>query len=258
MTALTAAARMEWIKLRSTWSTTWIFLIFAVSMIGLAVLGLGFQNPTGLTPAERATFDPTQASFQGLLIGVPAVGILGVLAITGEFSSGLIRTTLAVVPGRPRMLAAKVMVLAAVTLAVGEVLAFGSFFAGKAAISAFASFKPHASLGQPGVARAVLMGGAIPCLFALIGLGLGALVRHAAAAVSLVFGVMFVLPLLAYILDPHGPVIQYTPLDIAQNSLVAVKPVAGAIGAWTSLLVMCLYVAAAVVAGGWALTRRDA
>ena len=258
MTGLTAAARMEWIKLRSVWSTTWIFLIFVVGMIGLAVLGLGFQNATGLTPAERATFDPTQASFQGLLIGVPAVGILGVLAITGEFSSGLIRTTLAVVPGRPKVLAAKVMVLAAVALAVGELLAFGSFFAGEAAISAFASFKPHASLGQPGVARAVLMGGAIPCLFALIGLGLGALVRHTAAAVSLVFGVLFVLPLLAFIFPHHAAIAAYTPFEIAQNSMVAVKPVAGAIGAWTGLLVMCLYAAAALVAGGWALTRRDA
>ena len=230
MTALTAAARMEWIKLRSTWSATWIFLIFVVGMIGLAVLGLGFQNATGLTPAERAAFDPTQASFQGLLIGAPAVGILGVLAITGEFSSGLIRTTLAVVPGRPKVFAAKVMVLAAVTLAVGEVLAFGSFFAGEAAISAFASFKPHASLGQPGVARAVLMGGAIPCLFALIGLGLGALVRHAAAAVSLVFGVLFVLPLLGFIFPHHAAIAPYTPFEIAQNSMVAVKPVAAPSG----------------------------
>jgi ABC-2 type transport system permease protein len=258
MTALTAVARMEWIKLRSVRSTAWIFAIFAVSMIGLAVLGLGFQNATGLTPAERAAFDPTQASFQGFLIGAPAVGILGVLAITGEFSSGLIRTTLAAVPRRPMAFAAKVMVVAAVTLAAGEVLAFGSFFAGEAAISAFATFKPHASLGQPGVARAVLMGGAIPCLVALIGLGLGALIRHTAGAVSLVFGVLFVLPVLALVFPGHAAIGRYMPFEVISSSMLAVKPVAGAIGAGEGLLVMCLYAAAALAAGGWALTRRDA
>jgi ABC-2 type transport system permease protein len=254
MTGLTAAARMEWIKLRSLWSTGWILAIFAASMVGLAILALGFQDQQ-LSPAELATFDPTQAGFQGLLIGVPAIGILGVLAITGEFSSGLIRTTLAAVPGRPQVLAAKAAVLAAVTLVAGEVLAFAAFFAGEAFL---ASSKPHASLGQAGVARAILLGGALPCLFALIGLGLGALVRHTAVAVSLVFGILFVLPLLALTLQHHGAIVHYTPFEIAQNSLVAVKPVAGAIGPWQGLLVMCAYAAAALAAGGWSLTRRDA
>jgi ABC-type transport system involved in multi-copper enzyme maturation permease subunit len=254
MTGLVAVARMEWIKLRSLWSTGWIFAIFAASMVGLAILSLGFQNQQ-LSPAELAAFDPTQAGFQGLLISVPAIGILGVLAITGEFSSGLIRTTLAAVPSRPRVLAAKAAVLAAVTLVAGEVLAFAAFFAGEGFL---ASSKPHASLGQEGVARAVLMGGAIPCLFAFIGLGLGALVRHTAAAVSLVFGVLFVLPVLAFTLQRHGAIIHYTPFEIAQNSMVAVKPVSGAIGPWQGLLVMCLYAAAALAAGGWSLTRRDA
>jgi ABC-2 type transport system permease protein len=257
MSTLTAVARMEWIKLRSVWSTTWIFLISAVSMIGLAVLGLGFQNQAGLTPSEIAAFDPTQAGFQGLLIGVPAVGILGVLAITGEFSSGLIRTTLAAVPGRLTVFAGKVVVVAVVTLAAGEVLAFASFFAGEAAISAFASFKPHASLADGDVVRAVLMGGAVPCLFALIGLGLGALVRHTAGAVSLVFGVLFVLPVLALVSPSHA-IGRYMPFEVISSSMIAVKPVAGAIGAGEGLLVMCLYAAAALAAGGWALTRRDA
>lgn len=258
MSSLAAVARMEWIKLRSLWSTAWIFAIFAVSMVGLAILAPGFQNQHNLSPAELAAYDPTQAGFQGLLIGVPAIGILGVLAITGEFSSGLIRTTLAAVPSRPRVLAAKAAVVAAVTLLAGEVLAFAAFFAGEAALAAFDSYKPHAWLGQAGVARAVLMGGAIPCLFALIGLGLGALVRHTAVAVSLVFGVLFVLPLLAFTLDRHGAVIHYTPFLVTQDSMVAVKPVAGAIGPWQGLLVMCAYAAAALAAGCWALTRRDA
>jgi ABC-2 type transport system permease protein len=255
MTGLTAASRMEWIKLRSLWSTTWIFAIFAASMVGLAILALGFQTQPHLSPAGLAAFDPTRGGFQGLLISVPAIGILGVLAITGEYSSGLIRPTLAAVPRRPLVLAAKAAVVGAVTLVAGEVLAFAAFFAGEAAL---ASSLPHASLGQAGVARAVLMGGAIPCQFALIGLGLGALVRHAAAAVSLVFAILFVLPLLAFTLQHHGAIIHYTPFLIAQDSMVTVKPVGGAIAPWPGLLVMCLYAAAALTAGCWALARRDA
>jgi ABC-2 type transport system permease protein len=255
MTGLTAAARMEWIKLRSLWSTAWIFAIFAVSMVGLAILDLGYQTPAHMSPADLATYDVTEQGFEGLLISVPMLGVLGALAITGECSSGLIRTTLAAVPRRPLVFVAKALVVGVVTLVAGEVLAFAAFFAGEAAL---ASSLPHASLGQAGVARAVLMGGAVPGLLALIGLGLGALVRHTAAAVSLVFGVLFVLPLLAFTLPRHAAITPYMPFLIAQNSMIAVKPVAGAIAPWQGLLMMCLYVAAALTAGCWALTRRDA
>ena len=193
MTALTAAARMEWIKLRSTWSATRIFLIFVVGMIGLVVWDWAsrIDRPDpGRTRGPR----PDAGELPGTIDWRACGRHPRRPGDHRRVLSALIRTALAAVPGRPKVFAAKVMVLAVVTLAVGEVLAFGSFFAGEAAISAFASFKPHASLGQPGVARAVLMGGAIPCLFALIGLGLGALVRHAAAAVSLVFGVHLCCP----------------------------------------------------------------
>lgn len=255
MTALIAVGRMEWIKLRSVSSTAWIFALFAASMVGLAILDLGFQTTAHMSPADLATYDVTEQGFEGLLIGVPAIGILGVLAITGEYSSGLIRATLAAVPRRPLALAAKAAVVGAVTLVSGEVLAFAAFFAGQAAL---AGSIPHASLGQAGVARAVLMGGAAPCLLALIGLGLGALVRHTAAAVSLVFGTLFVLPLVAFTLPHHAAIVPYMPFLVVQNSLVAVKPVAGAIVPWQGLLMMCLYAATALTAGCWALTRRDA
>ena len=115
------------------------------------------------------------------------------LAITTEFSSGMIRATFAAVPRRPLVLAAKAAVLGAVTLAAGEITAFAAFLAGQAALQAPA---PHATLGQPGVLRAVLLAGAYPALIALIGLGLGALVRHTAGAICALVGVLFVLPLL--------------------------------------------------------------
>lgn len=255
MTGLAAVGQMEWIKLRSLRSTAWIFVIFTVSMVGLAILDLGFQSSARLTPAQLATWDPTAQGFEGLAVAGPLMGVLGILAITGEYSSGLIRTTLAAVPRRPRVLAAKAAVVGAVTLVAGEVLAFAGFLAGEAVL---AGSVPHASLGQATVARAVLMAGAVPALLGLIGLGLGALVRHTVGAVSLFFGLLFVLPALLLPLPDYAEIIRYTPLLIVQNSLIGVRPVvAHALGAWPGLLLMCLYAVAALAAGGWALARRD-
>jgi ABC-2 type transport system permease protein len=250
-------ARMEWLKLRSVRSTWWTLLVFAAGMVGLAVLVLSHQHWASMAAAQRASFDPTNDGFSGLVIGQLAVGVLGALMITTEFSSGLIRATFAAAPRRPLVLAAKAAVLAGVALAAGEILAFAAFAVGEVALRAPA---PHASLGQPGVLRAVLLAGAYPALIGLIGLGLGALVRHTAAAISAVAGVLFVLPL---ILLPLGTSIQnsagkFLPMLIAENSITAVKPQANALAPWAGFALLCAYAAVALAAGGFALARRDA
>jgi hypothetical protein len=252
-----SVAQMEWLKVRSVRSTAWIMLVFAAGMISLAILVLSHQHWATMNAAERAGFDPTNDSFAGLTIGQLAVGVLGVLVITSEFSSGMIRATFAAVPRRPLLLAAKAAVLGAVTLVAGEVLAFVSFAVGEAALRSPA---PHASLGQPGVLSAVLMGGAYPCLIALIALGLGAVIRHTAGAISAVVGILFVLPL---ILLPLGNSIQnsvgqFMPMMIAENSLTAVKPVAHSLSPGVGLAMLCVYTVAALGAGGLVLARRDA
>ena len=252
-----SVARMEWLKLRSVRSTAWVVVVFAAGMIGLAALVMAHQHWATMSPADRASFDPTDDSFAGLAIGQLAFGVLGALVITTEFSSGMIRATLAAVPRRPLLLAAKAAVLGAVTLVVGEIFAFTAFAVGQLALHAPA---PHAALGQPGVLRAVLMAGAYPALIALIALGLGAVIRHTAGAISAVVGILFVLPL---ILVPLGTSIQnsvgqFMPMLIAENSLSAVKPVAHSLSPGVGLAMLCLYVAAALAAGTWALARRDA
>jgi ABC-2 type transport system permease protein len=243
-------AQMEWLKLRSVRSTWWTLLVFAVGMVGLAILVMRGQQ-------HGASFDPTNDSFAGLAIGQLALGVLGVLAVTSEFSSGMIRATFAAAPRRPLVLAAKAAVLAAVALVAGEIMAFVAFGVGQAVLK---SQFPHAALGQPGVLRAVLMAGAYPALIALIGLGLGAIIRHTAGAISAVVGVLFVLPL---ILLPLGTSIQnsvgqFMPMLIAENSMTAVKPVAHSLSAGVGFALLCGYAAAALAAGGWALARRDA
>ena len=253
----TDVARMEWIKLRTLRSTGWITLILAAGMLGLAVLVISQASYAKLSAADRASFDPTELAFAGLALGQLLVAVLGVLTITSEFSSGMIRATLAAAPRRPLVLAAKAAIVAAVTLVAGEILAFVAFGVGELVLRSPA---PHASLGDPGVLRAVLMAGAYPALIALIGLGLGALIRHTAGAISAVVGVLFVLPL---ILLPLGTSIQnaagqFMPMLIAENSLTAVKPLAHSLSAGVGFAMLCLYAAAALAAGGWALARRDA
>jgi hypothetical protein len=242
--------RMEWRKLRTIRSTWWILLVFAAGLVGVAVMDAA-SGPAQAAPS----YDSTQNAFGGLAVAQLAIGILGVLTLSSEFTTGSIRATFAAVPRRGRVLAAKATVLAAVTLAAGEALAF----------AAFAGFQiaarhgvPHASLGQPGVLRAVLLAGAYPCLIGFIGLGLAAVIRHTAGAISAIVGVLFVLPLVLLPLGWHSDAMKFLPWMIALNSLAAVKPVANSLSAGTGLAMLCLYAAAALAAGGWALLRRDA
>ena len=119
---------------------------------------------------------------------------------------------------------------------------------------------PHATLSQPGVLRAVLMGGGYLCLIALIGLGLGAIIRHPAVAIAVVVGVIFVPPLLTVplpaLLEPA--VQRFLPEPIAANSLTAVKPVANTLPPWAGLGLLCLYTAVLLGAGAVLLAKRDA
>jgi ABC-2 type transport system permease protein len=249
-----AVLEMEWRKLRTVRSTWYIAAFFAVSMIGLAVLALGHEGYPQMSAADRASFDPAHDSFIGLVLGQLLLGTLGVLTITTEFSSGTIRATFAAVPRRPLVLGAKAVVLGAVTLAAGEVTAFAAFLAGQAALAAPA---PHAAFGQPGVLPAVLMAGAYPALIALIGLGIGAVIRHTAGSVCTLAGVLFVLPLLFVSPSLADAAQNFLPHPMA-NAMTAAKPLAGALPAGVLLGLLCAYALAALTAGAWALTRRDA
>ena len=249
-------AQMEWQKLRTVRSTWYIVAVFAAGMIGLAVLVAGHENYAQMSAAGRASFDPTYDAFLGLVLGQLVLGVLGVLAITTEFSSGMIRATFAAAPSRPLVLAAKAAVLGAVTLAAGEISAFAAFFAGQAMLKAPA---PHAMLGQPAVVRAILMAGAYPALIALISLGIGAIIRHTAGAICGLVGMVFVLPLLLFSLGGsiRGTAQKFLP-DTMRNSLIAVKPVAHMLSPGLTFGLLCAYAMVALAAGAWALARRDA
>jgi len=245
------AARMEWIKLRTLRSTWWTLGITAAGSVAIgAAVGLGTKNAAG---------DLTNNALAGMVPGLLLAGVLGVLTMTSEYTSGMIRATLAAIPRRPAVLAAKAAVFGAVTLAVGEAAAFVSFFAGGATLGHGISAP---TLGQPGVLRAVVLSGTSFCLIGLLGLGLGAIIRHTAAAAAVLIGGVYVAA------QAIGAIVQaaaaYMPILIVGNSVSATKACAGAkqcphfLSAWAGLGMLCLYAAAALVIGGWLLVRRDA
>ena len=256
---LRGAVGMEWIRLRSLRSTWWITGLVVVAMIGLAILVLRYYpgHWSQLSAADKAAFDPTEDGYAGLGVAQLAAGVLGILAATGEYASGMIRSTLVAVPRRGLVLAAKAVVVGLVTLVIGEVMAVATFLAGQAVLHGPA---PHATLGQPGVARAVLMAGAYLPLIALTGLGLGLMVRRAAVAISALVGLIFVLPIVTLPLPENvqHAVVPFLPEAIAENSLTAVKTVPFSLSPWAGLAMLVLYAALALGAAGLLLARRDA
>jgi ABC-2 type transport system permease protein len=237
------AARMEWIKLRSLRSTWWTLAVTGAAAIGIGVaVGLNTRNASG---------DLTNNALAGIAPGLAFAGILGVLVMTSEYSSGMIRATLAVIPHRRLLLAAKAAVFGAVTLAVGEATAFLAFFAGGAALRPGISAP---TLGQAGVLRAVVLSGTGFALIGLLGLGLGAVIRHTPAAIAvLVGGVYIVAQFVGGITLTVGA---YIPISIVANSLATTKN--AMLSPWVGLGVLCGYAAVALGLGGWLLARRDA
>lgn len=253
------AVRMEWVKVSTLRSTWWISALTLAGTIGLAIVVLRYypSHWSHMSRANKASFDPVNDGFTGLALAQLLMAAFGVLAITSEYSGGMIRATLAAMPRRPTMLAAKAAVIGAFALVVGEIAAFGAYFAGEAVLT---SPVPHATLGQPGVARAVLLAGAYLGLTALIGVGIGAIVRRSAVGVAVIAGLIFVLPPITLALPDtvQHSVQRFLPEMIAENSLTAVKPVAYSLSAWAGLGMLCLYAAVLLGAGGWLLARRDA
>jgi ABC-2 type transport system permease protein len=265
MTALTArvpaghyrfrhVARMEWIKLRSLRSTWWTLVITVAGAIGIGVtVGLNTRNASG---------DLTNNALAGIVPALLLTSVLGTATMTSEYSSGLIRSTLAAAPSRPRLLAAKAVAFGTLALAVGEAAAFIAFFAGGAALRHGIAAP---TLGEPGVLRAVLLSGTSFCLIGLLGLGLGAIIRHSAAAIAVVVAGVYVAPAMIGAASHH--LAAYLPIFIIGNSLSTTKPepcpahAAGCppfLSAWAGLGVLALYAAVALAIGWWLFARRDA
>jgi ABC-2 type transport system permease protein len=249
---LRQAIRAEWTKLASLRSTRWSLAVTAVGALG--VTALATNGSTHHTRQWYQGFDPTNQSLAGLAIASLTLGVLGVLAMSGEYGSGTIRSSLAAMPRRETLLTAKVVVIGTLSLLVGEILSFASYFLGQAILAGGGA--PTASLGQPGVLRAVVLSGAYLALFALLGLGLGAVIRHTAGAIAAFAGVTLLAAILFQAVPGHPA--RFTPEIIFANSVAAVVPQHNALSATVGFVLMALYTAVALGIGAAVLLRRDA
>jgi ABC-2 type transport system permease protein len=250
--------RSEWVKLRSVRATFWALAATVVLGIalGAVISAAAAHSYARFTAAAKLSWDPTGVSQSGMVFAQLAIVVLGVLFIGSEYSSGMIRTSLIAVPKRGRILAAKALVFAAVTFVVGEVTCFAAFFVGQALISGHA---PHAALGDPGVARAVVGGGLYLAALAVLSVAAGGLLRHAAAGIASMVAILLVLPLIAQALPDswRNPVTEFWPTQAGQQ-LTGVYHSAHTLQPWTGFGVLCLFVVL-VYGIAWALLdRRDA
>jgi ABC-type transport system involved in multi-copper enzyme maturation permease subunit len=237
--------RSEWTKLRTLPSSAW-------SLLAAAVLIVGF----GALYAAIASFDPTAVSLSGLQLAQLAIGVLGALLITGEYATGMIRTSFAAVPHRLPVLWGKAIGYALAVLALSVPATFAAFLVGQSILS---SEHLDTTLGQPGVARAVLGGALYLAAVGLLGLGLGALLRGTAAAVGALFGLLFAPQILVGFLPStwSDHVYGYLPAP-AGIAITSVWPDPTSLAPWTGFGVFCLYTAILLALAAWRLRRQDA
>ena len=227
----------------------------SIGFAALASWGTG-ENLDQLSARDRAVFDPTSASLSGLALGQLAIGVLGVLVMTSEYTTGGIRTSLVAVPRRSRLVLAKALVVAAVALVVGTASAFGAFLVGQAVL---AHYDLSTSLGDPGVLRAVL-GGGFFLAFSAVLLTIGAIVRSTPAGITGVIAFVLVLAPLSQLLPGSigKHVHAYLPTEAGHLIAQAHRADSDLLGPWQGLLVFVVWTVALFAVACVLLKRRDA
>jgi hypothetical protein len=248
--------RSELTKLRSVRSTYWTAAGAAGATLAVCLI-VCLQWRSNLLNGKDTLqgFDPTLTSLNGLYLAQLAAGTLGVLVMSSEYGTGMIRATMTAVPQRRVVLAAKGLVFAICTLLVGEILSFVAFGSGQLIL---AGAHASASLTDPTVLRATFGGGLYLTAIGLLGFGLGALIRHTAGALCALFGLLFASTAVVDLLPAawRDTLIDYMPLNAGSQILTTV-PTSSALGAWAGLGVLSLYAAAAITGAALLITRRD-
>jgi ABC-2 type transport system permease protein len=245
----------EWTKLRSLRSTVYTLLVAVVLMVGLGALfaAIAASQPGGYNPGENAT----STSLTGTFFAQLAIGVLGVLLISGEYGTGMIRASLTVVPGRLPVLWAKLAVSAAAVFVTTLLAALTSFLIGQALLS---GHHPTASLTDPGTLRSVVGAALYLTVAGMTGLALGALLRNTAAAISTFVGAFFVIPPLTLLLPEAftSHVVQYLPSNAGAMVVGGTYGVSNPLAPWTGFAVMCGFALVLICGAAWRLRRVDA
>lgn len=257
---LRAVTRSEWIKFRSVRSTVLGAVIFVLLTVGLSILitTLVHAHWNQMNALEKLTFDPVSTSLGGISLAQFAVGVIGSLFITTEYSSGGIRTTLTAVPVRRRMVAAKLIVLSSTMIVLSEIVCFGAFLIGQAVFSGMIPASTD-TLSNGADLRAVVLGGVYLTLLAALGLGLGLILRQSPATISTFTGLVLLVPLIIFFLPQslQDTLTKYEPSALGR-AMTATTPPDRTFGPWTATWLLAVYVAAVLGAGLILFQRRDA
>ena len=251
--------RSEWTKLWSLRSTRWSLLAAIVGMAGLGMIIAAFRmgHWSHLSAGERARYDPIDNGVGGYHLAQLAIGVLGVLVMSGEYATGMIRSTLMAVPHRLPVLWAKALVFAAVTFVLMLASSFVSFFGVQAIVS---ERNLQAHLGDPHALRAVVGTALFLTVLGVLSVGLGGLLRSTAGGIAAFVGLLFVLPGITALLPSNiGDAISpYLPLNAGFAVATSTFDNSHHLAPWTGFGVFCAYAVIAVVAAAIALVRRDA
>jgi ABC-2 type transport system permease protein len=246
----------EWTKLRSVRSTRWSLLVAVSATVGIAALACAVvsHHYPQMSAGDRADFHPLEVTFAGVQLAQLAIGVLGVLVITAEYSTGMIRSSLTAVPKRLPVLWAKAAVYGLVILLLMIPATLAAFFIGQALLA------PHhidIAFSHPGVPRAVIGAALYLTVVGLFGLGLGAIVRNTAGGIAAFAAIMFVLPPLLNVLPAswNRAISPYLPLA-AGESIMSITP-GDQLSPWIGLGLFGGYAAAALGIAALLLTRRD-
>ncbi|MEC3997270.1 ABC transporter permease [Actinacidiphila sp. DG2A-62] len=258
MAAPSAVLQSEWTKVKSVRSTVWtltLALLLTVVVSGLICLAYRI-NWDDMSLTDKFTFDPTNTSLAGLFLGQLALIAFGTLLIASEYSTGMIRTSLAAVPQRTTFYVCKAAVAAALTFVIGIVISFVSFFVGQGVLSGHKT----ASLGDAHVVRALVGAAIYMTLMVLFAYGVATMVRSPMVALGTLIPFFFIVSSILSAIPGVKKVAKYLPDQAGQKimQVVADPDNHTSYGPWGGIAIMAVWVAAALLGGFVLLKSRDA
>ncbi|MEU6734298.1 ABC transporter permease [Streptomyces physcomitrii] len=255
--AVTQVIRSEWTKIRSVASTVWTLSLALLVTIAFGMLISAVVNHEygDMSREDKLTFDPTYTSFAGTSLGQLAMIVFGVLVVANEYSTGMIRTSLAAVPQRATFLFSKIAVATALAFVVSLVTSFLAFFSGQAMLG-----DHSASLGDSGVLRAIIGGALYMTLIAVFSMGVASMLRSPMLSLGILMPFFFLISNILGNVSATKKVGRFLPDQAGSKIMQVVKPFDDdtPYGPWGGLGIMCLWVLAALIGGYVLLKRRDA
>lgn len=249
--------RSEWTKLYTLRSTRYSLLASLIASIGFACIAAAVVSHhwPQMQPREKANFDPFRLSLFGVMIAQLAIGVLGVMTMTGEYTTGMIRSTFCAVPKRLPVLWGKMTVFGLVSYALMLPTVFLAFLLSQTILS---GRHINIALSHHGVVPALCGTALYLALVGLFGLAIGTIIRNTAGGITTVAAILFVIPPLMNVLPAswNNAISPYLPSN-AGSAIMQLHRDSGSLAPWTGLGVFACYVAVGTVIAAVLLKRRD-